>query len=99
MPRALPATSHLHRTSAVLDRLFHSSGLALNPLNGDIYVASNPGELGRKVTIYPSGSTGNIAPTGRIEGMRTAIDVPFELTLGATGKTYVPNLVSDSVTV
>lgn len=57
--------------------LFYPDGLALNPLNGDIYVAVPPitGSTG-KVAIYPSGSTGNIAPTGVIEGMRTAIHDP-----------------------
>ena len=62
--------------SGSMTGLYDPSGIALNPLNGDIYVANSaPGrKLGGKVTIYPSGSTGNIAPTGIIEGMRTAID-------------------------
>ncbi|MGB8907717.1 MAG: NHL repeat-containing protein [Candidatus Cybelea sp.] len=86
--------------SGSMTGLVHPLGLALNPLNGDIYVANEPrgAKLGGKVTIYPSGSTGNIAPTGIIEGMRTAIDKPYKLTLGATGKIYVPNF-NNSVTV
>jgi 6-phosphogluconolactonase (cycloisomerase 2 family) len=75
-------------------------GLALNPLNGDIYVASgNFPSSASKVTIYPSGSTGNIPPTGVIEGMRTALDVPYALTFNATGKIYIPNADSNSVTI
>ena len=77
--------------SGSMTGLVRPDGLALNPLNGDIYVASSPGPNGGKITIYPSGSTGNIAPTGKIEGMRTGIYYPVELALGATGKIYVPN--------
>ena len=86
--------------SGSMTGLWDPQGIALNPLNGDIYVApERKGGEGRKITIYPSGSTGNIAPTGIIKGLRTAIDFPLKLTLGPTGKLYVPNVDGNSVTV
>ena len=81
--------------------LYYPPGIALNPLNGNIYVA-NLGTSRRvhgTVTIYPPGSSGNIPPIGIIKGERTGLDNPGELLLGGSGKTYVPNTTADSVTV
>ncbi len=86
--------------SGSMTGLHNPAGLALDPLNGDIYVASETSNLhGGKITIYPSGSTGNIPPTGVIEGSRTAMDLPAALTFNATGKIYVPNANGNSVTI
>ena len=80
--------------------LFEPRGIALNPLNGNIYVAnSSNGSNDGTVTIYPPGSSGNIAPIGIIKGSRTGLDEPAGLFLGGSGKIYVPNRTDDSVTV
>ena len=72
--------------------LYHPYGIALNPLNGNIYVAnSSNGSNGSTVTMYPPGSSGNIPPIGVIRGKRTGLDGPRGLFLGASGKIYVPN--------
>ncbi|MGB8909894.1 MAG: NHL repeat-containing protein [Candidatus Cybelea sp.] len=77
--------------------VFDPYGIALNPLNGNIYVAnSSNGRNGGTVTIYPPGSSGNIAPIGIIKGKRTGLDNPGEVLLGGTGKIYVPNLFGSS---
>ena len=76
-------------------------GIALNPLNGNIYVANlgTSRRLRGTVTIYPPGSSGNIPPIGIIKGNRTGLDVPGGLLLGESGKIYVPNVFGQSVTV
>ena len=75
-------------------------GIALNPLNGNSYVAnSSNGSNDGTVTIYPPGSSGNIPPIGIIKGTRTGLDGPRGLFLGGSGKIYVPNRADDSVTV
>ena len=77
--------------------VFDPYGIALNPLNGNIYVAnSSNGRNGGTVTIYPPGSNGNISPIGIIKGKRAGLDNPGEVLLGGTGKIYVPNFFGSS---
>ena len=89
--------------SGSMTKIFTPFGIALNPLNGNIYVASfhdgRGGDRDGRVTIYPPGSSGNISPIGIIKGKRTGLDDPGELLLGGSGKIYVPNADDDSVTV
>jgi len=81
-------------------------GIALDPVNGDIYVAnSNGGPSDRgTVTIYAPGSNGNVAPIGTIAGAATGLDGPGGLTLDQNGNIYVPNVAgggspNNSVTI
>jgi len=69
-------------------------GIALDPVNGDIYVANGNGgsNLGGTVTIYAPGSNGNVAPIGTISGAATGLEVDGPLVLDASGNIYVPNV-------
>ena len=65
-----------------------------------IYV-TNPGDT---LTVYPAGSTGNVAPSATISGPSTALDVPLAIALDSAKNIYVANDgshngASDSVTV
>ncbi len=73
-----------------LDRPF---GIALDPRNGDIYVANGfggPSQMGT-VTIYAPNANGNVAPIGTIAGTNTGLAEPVGLVLDAGGNIYVPN--------
>jgi hypothetical protein len=77
------------------------SGIALNPVNGDIYVVNEdggPSGVG-SVTIYAPGATGNVAPIGSIAGESTGLSFNEQtgIAFDTTGNLYVPNV--DSVLV
>lgn len=74
-------------------------GIALNPVNGDVYVANLTNSGLGTVMIYPSGANGDVEPIGTIGGASTGLDIPAGLTLDANGNIYVPNEGHDSVTV
>lgn len=76
-------------------------GIAFSPSDGNIYAADSYDSRRERdaVTIYPPGSTGNVAPTAIIQGRRTGINVPTEIRFDASGKLYVPNVNGESVTV
>lgn len=76
-------------------------GIALNPVNGDIYVTNRQGgsSLVGSITIYSSGSSGNVAPIRTIEGPATGLNNPGSLVLDASGNIYVPNIKANSITV
>ena len=81
-------------------RLFSPSGIALDPVNGDIYVANGfYGTSAGIVTIYGPGSTGNVAPIAAIAGASTKLVAPAGLVLDASGNIYVPNWGVDTVTI
>jgi DNA-binding beta-propeller fold protein YncE len=74
--------------------LSNPQGVALDPVNGDIYVANfdGTGPSGEgSITIYSPGSHGNVAPIGTIAGASTGIHYPEGLVLDARGRIYVPN--------
>ena len=65
------------------------AGVAINPLNGNIYVL-NDGNY--SVTMYAPGSTGNVAPIGTIAGSRTKLTgQTFGIAFDASGNLYVSN--------
>lgn len=65
------------------------AGVAINPLNGNIYVL-NDGNY--SVTMYPPGSTGNVAPIGTIAGSRTKLTgQTFGIAFDSSGNLYVSN--------
>jgi len=79
-------------------------GIALDPLNGDIYVANaDGGSSGSStvgsVAIYAPGSNGYVPPIGIIEGSSTGLQSPRGLVLDASGNVYVSNGGNNSVTV
>jgi len=76
-------------------------GIALNPVNGDIYVAN---ELGGStgdgyITIYRPHSNGDVRPIGSITGPATELAEPVSVALDASGKIYVSNSVVPNSTV
>lgn len=77
-------------------------GLALNPVNGDIYVAAYPGSganLGM-ILVYAAGTNGNIEPKAAIEGPDTGLDLPQAVALDSSGTIYVATIgISQSITV
>jgi hypothetical protein len=68
--------------------------IALDPVNGDIYVGD-----GNSVLFYAAGSNGNVAPLGVITGSKTGLDFVFGLALDKSGNLYVANIRNSSVTV
>lgn len=65
------------------------AGVAINPLNGNIYVL-NDGNY--SVTIYSPGSTGNVAPIGTIAGSRTKLTgETFGIAFDASANLYIGN--------
>ncbi|MGA8532994.1 MAG: hypothetical protein WB615_02665 [Candidatus Tumulicola sp.] len=74
------------------------TGVAIDPVNGDIYVENYcPLKSGGRgsVTFYAPGSNGNVAPLGEITGSQ--LDTSGGLTLDGSGNIYVPNETSIDV--
>jgi sugar lactone lactonase YvrE len=74
--------------------LYTPLGVAVDPVNGDIYVA-NFGYIGPSlapsVLIYAPDANGNVPPIGTITGAKTGLNGPGNLALDASGNIYVPN--------
>jgi hypothetical protein len=67
------------------------SGIALNPVNDDIYVASTTIDGDGIILAYFAGSKGNVEPTAAIEGPNTGLLVPTGVALDSSGTIYVTN--------
>jgi hypothetical protein len=66
-------------------------GVALDP-RGNIYAVNRAGFTGLgSVTVYQSGSNGNIAPVRKLAGERTRISTPAGIALDAARNIYVTN--------
>jgi sugar lactone lactonase YvrE len=84
--------------------LDYPTGIALDS-KGNIYVANASGgpvvpheiyNVGR-ITIYPPGSNGNVAPAAVISGKQTGLALPLGIALGSHGNIYVANLNTANV--
>jgi sugar lactone lactonase YvrE len=72
--------------------MFNPNGIALDPINGDIYVANlNPSNVAPSVLIYAPDANGNVPPIGTITGAKTGLQFPGGLALDSSGNIYVPN--------
>jgi hypothetical protein len=76
--------------------LYGPEGIALDPVNSDIYVTNaGGGPSGNgSITIYAPGSSGDVAPTATIDGSSTYLYAPVGLTLDSSGNIYVANLAN-----
>jgi hypothetical protein len=68
-------------------------GIALGPVSGNIFVANQYGgpSGNGSVTIYASGSNGNVSPVGTLAGNSTELTNPLGLELDASENIYVTN--------
>jgi len=68
-------------------------GIALNPVNGDIYVGGNSDGIIPVILVYASGSNGNVEPKAAIEGPDTGLGSSASLgvALDSSGTIYVAN--------
>jgi DNA-binding beta-propeller fold protein YncE len=62
-------------------------GIAISPLNGNVYVAN---QVSNAITIYPALANGNAAPIGTIGGSSTNLSQPVRLRFDSAGNLYVP---------
>ncbi len=58
--------------------LFHSTGMALDLLRQELYVANDDSA---EITVYPRTANGNVAPTRTIVGAATELNGPLAVTL------------------
>jgi hypothetical protein len=103
------ATGNVSPTATIVGSrvaLFGPQGIAIDPLNGEIYVSNKPtgsdpatgsSEQG-SISIYPAGAKGNVAPLGRIRGPATELGNPYGLAFDSAGNLYVASVVSGSET-
>jgi DNA-binding beta-propeller fold protein YncE len=71
-------------------------GIALDPVNGDIYIANTNG---KSVTVYASNANGNVAPAATISGSLTKLFAPWGIALDSDGNIYVANSGGAGITV
>jgi sugar lactone lactonase YvrE len=69
-------------------------------LSGDIYVANQFGgaEKSGSITVYTSGTNGNVAPKATISGSKTQLNFSRGIALDSSGNIYVTNFLASSVT-
>jgi DNA-binding beta-propeller fold protein YncE len=72
-------------------------GIAVDSINGDIYVANYPAGSGcsASVNVYASGANGNVAPIAVIQGANTKLVYPFGVALDPSGNIYVSDSHND----
>lgn len=74
-------------------------GIALDPLNGDIYVSNTDFGSSFSVDVYGAHATGNVRPKARIAGHNARLSFPTGLTLDPSGNIFVPNGNNKTITV
>ncbi len=70
------------------------SGIALD-LAGKIYVTNEGSQNGGvdSITVYPAGSSGNVAPSATISGFSTGLASPQGIAIGSKGSTGGPSSI------
>ena len=74
--------------------LMISSGIAVNPGNGNIFVSN----LSGSITVFAATANGNATPIRTISGTNTQLSGPFGIAVG-NNKIFVANSGSSAVTV
>jgi hypothetical protein len=83
------ATGNEAPTRTIVGPAYHQpKGIAINPINGDIYVARANNDA---IFIYAGSANGSVSPIGEIQGSQTGLDYPFGVALGTSGNIYVTN--------
>jgi len=80
--------------SGTLTGLMGTSGITVNPGNGDIFATNATGS----VTVYAPTANGNASPIQTIAGTNTQLSTPIGIAVGSN-KIYVANAGSSAVTV
>ncbi|MBV9085125.1 MAG: hypothetical protein JOZ62_20815 [Acidobacteriaceae bacterium] len=78
------------------------AGIALDPVNGDIYIVNENGGLASPppyITSYSAGSNGNVTPLATIEGSNTQLSRPQGVALDLSENIYVANELSSTITI
>jgi NHL repeat len=91
------ATGDVAPIRSIIGAPYHyAKGAAIDPVNGDLYVAKANSSA---VFIYAPSANGNVAPIGIIQGSQTGLDEPYGVALDASGNVYVANAGNSSVTI
>jgi sugar lactone lactonase YvrE len=91
-PDADGETPPIRTISGEKTRLNLPQGIALDTA-GKIYVTNDGAGAGysQSITIYPAGSSGDVAPIAVISGSRTDLQLPQGIAIDSDGKIYVAN--------
>ncbi|MGA8100488.1 MAG: hypothetical protein WB810_17685 [Candidatus Cybelea sp.] len=75
-----------------------SDGIAINPVNGDIYVTNEPipPSGNGSILIFPNNANGNVAPSGIIAGSNTGLYNNLAVALDGSGNIYATNYISSA---
>lgn len=83
------ATGNEKPARTIIGPAYHQpKSIAINPVNGDMYVARANNNA---IFIYAASASGSASPIGEIQGSRTGLDYPFGVALDKTGNIYVTN--------
>jgi hypothetical protein len=83
------ATGNEAPTRTIIGLPYHQpKGIAINPINGDIYVARANNNA---IFIYTASASGSASPIGEIQGSQTGLNSPFGVALDKRGNIYVTN--------
>ncbi len=70
-------------------KLLDPEGIGIDPSNGNIYVQSLNGPSGNpSILVFAAGSNGNVSPAEVIEGSKTGLTDPVDLTLDGGANIY-----------
>ena len=89
-----PAGGHVLLTGSNT-QLHRPFGVAINPINQEIYVTNFGSST---ITVYNAGASGNVSPVTTISGPDTQLGAPTGIALDASGEIFVVNSVSPTGT-